>query len=417
MSPTRREVADRLERALAAITARDGALRAFTATCADAARADLGRLDLNAPLAGLIVAVKDNVAVRGLPWPAGSAARRDRIAAADSAIVQRLRAAGALVVGTLNMHEGALGATTDNAAFGRCINPWGDGLSPGGSSGGSGAAVAAGLVDVAIGTDTMGSIRLPAAYCGVFGWKPAAGMIDMAGICPLAPELDRAGPLARDPETLLRVARALGAPEPGPLDGLSFLVAADLHRASPAVTAAFESALARLAAQGARLTRGRAEPGLDAAAALKAGLLVCERDGAAEWAAELANPQSGLSPELRALLSWGRDAADARVAEARARLAGIRAALRGHLESGGFAGMLTPTVSHVAFRHADGPPHDQAWFTQWANYADLPAVSAPAGLADGLPAGLQCTAAPGREDVALAVAVAFKPLLVPCAVG
>ena len=116
------------------------------------------------PLSGVRVGVKSNIAVAGLPHTGGMAHLRDNIAPRDAAVVAQLRAAGASIIGSLNMHEAALGATTDNAFYGRTHNPHRMGHTPGGSSGGSGAAVAAGLVDLALGTDTLGSVRLPETH-------------------------------------------------------------------------------------------------------------------------------------------------------------------------------------------------------------------------------------------------------------
>ena len=134
---------------------------------------------------GLAWAAKSNIAVEGLALTAGIEAYRARVADEDAPVITRIRDAGGTVLGTVNMHEGALGATTDNEAYGRTRNPWGSALTPGGSSGGSGAAVAAGLCDVALGTDTMGSVRIPAAYCGVQGHKPTTGLVPDAGVVPL----------------------------------------------------------------------------------------------------------------------------------------------------------------------------------------------------------------------------------------
>ena len=129
------------------------------------------------PLAGVTVGVKANIAVRGLPWTAGMALHRNRVAERDAAVVAALRDAGAAILGMLNMEEAALGAKTDNPFFGVTQNPHRIGFTPGGSSGGSGAAVAAGLCDIALGTDTMGSVRIPASYCGVYGFKPAQSAV------------------------------------------------------------------------------------------------------------------------------------------------------------------------------------------------------------------------------------------------
>ena len=114
-----------------------------------------------------------------------------------------------MILGKLNMHEGALGATTDNPVFGRCMNPVRPGYTPGGSSGGSAAAVAAGLCAGALGTDTMGSVRLPAAYCGVYGFKPSNDAVRSDGVVPLSFTLDCVGPLARSVEDLAILAHAL----------------------------------------------------------------------------------------------------------------------------------------------------------------------------------------------------------------
>jgi aspartyl-tRNA(Asn)/glutamyl-tRNA(Gln) amidotransferase subunit A len=145
------------------------------------------------PWDGLPIAIKDNVDVQGWPCSAGTAADRDRRPTTDAPVVQQLRALGMVVLGKLNMHEGALGATNRNPTFGDCINPWRAGFTPGGSSGGSAAAVRAQLCAAAIGTDTMGSVRVPASYCGVTAYKPSAGVVSNAGVVPLCHMLDTVG--------------------------------------------------------------------------------------------------------------------------------------------------------------------------------------------------------------------------------
>jgi aspartyl-tRNA(Asn)/glutamyl-tRNA(Gln) amidotransferase subunit A len=372
------------------------------------------------PLAGLKIGIKGNIAVKGLANTGGSGARRNAIATHDASVVAQLRAAGATIVGTLNMHEGALGATTDNKAYGRCVNPWRDGFSPGGSSGGSGAAITAGLVDGAMGSDTMGSIRLPASYCGVFGYKPAGKMVSQEGVIPLSTTLDQVGPLAKDAPTLWTMAQALGCPAPlQDLSGLTFGVPRDMTTASPEVAALFEASLEKVRSAGAVLVDMKLGLGVNGALGLTdvdvilAALLVCEVEGAREWAIELAEPTSDITDEFRAMLNYGAGIGSERIDDAYAKLAKVKAHIRGLMAQQNLVGLISPTVSHLAFHHDIGPPMDQAYFTQYANIADLPAVSAPMGLIDGLPAGIMCTGAVGRDDVALGFARVFGALDLP----
>jgi aspartyl-tRNA(Asn)/glutamyl-tRNA(Gln) amidotransferase subunit A len=374
------------------------------------------------PLAGLKIGIKGNIAVAGLANTAGSGARRHAIAQQDAPAVTMLRAAGASIVGTLNMHEGALGATTDNMVYGRCLNPWRTGFSPGGSSGGSGAAIAAGLIDGAMGSDTMGSIRLPASYCGVFGYKPSGTLISQQGVIPLSTTLDQIGPLAKDAPTLWAMARALGAPDPvTDMTGLIFGVPRDMASVSRAIALMFERNLEVVRAAGATTIDISLGLGVNGALGLTnvdvilACLLVCEVEGAREWAAELGDPSSDITDEFRAMLTYGAGIGEVRIGDAYAKVAKVKAHIRQIMADQNLAGLLTPTVSHLPFHHDIGPPMDQAYLTQYANIADLAAVSAPMGLIDGLPIGIQCMAAPGREDIALGFAGLFGALVLPLA--
>jgi aspartyl-tRNA(Asn)/glutamyl-tRNA(Gln) amidotransferase subunit A len=376
--------------------------------------------EIAGPLLGLKIGIKANIAVKGLANSAGSGARRHAIAHQDARVVTQLRSAGAQIMGTLNMHEGALGATTDNKAFGRCLNPWRDGFSPGGSSGGSGAAIAAGLVDGALGTDTLGSIRLPAAYCGVFGYKPAGQIISQDGVIPLAQSLDQVGPLAKDSATLGLMAQALGAPAPQKsMEGLIFGIPRDMAAVAPAIDHLFEQSLERVRAAGARtidLNLGLGHSGalgLSDLDVILACLLVCEIEGAREWQAELGDPQSGITDEFRSMLTYGASLGPDQIDKAYERVARVKAHLRTLIATHNLAGFLTPTVTHLAFHHDDGPPIDQAYLTQYASAADLPATSSPIGLIDGLPAGIQCIAAPSRDDIALGFTRLFPALDLP----
>ncbi len=149
------------------------------------------------PLHGIPVALKDLFATRGVRTTCGSKVYADFVPDYDAAVVERLEAAGAVVMGKLNMHELAYGVTSANPHFGPVRNPWDVERSPGGSSGGAGAAVAAETVFAAMGSDTGGSIRIPASFCGTVGLKPTYGRVSRYGALPLAYSLDHMGPLAR----------------------------------------------------------------------------------------------------------------------------------------------------------------------------------------------------------------------------
>src|SRR5438309_97936 len=161
------------------------------------------------PLHGIPVSLKDNIYTRGIRTTAGSRILKDFIPKEDAAVVRQLREAGAVLLGKANMHEFAYGVTSNNPHYGPVRNPWDLARIPGGSSGGSAAAVAAGLCYGSIGTDTGGSIRIPASLCGVAGLKPTRGHISDSGIIPLSPTLDCTGPLARSTRAEAFIIRAI----------------------------------------------------------------------------------------------------------------------------------------------------------------------------------------------------------------
>ena len=174
------------------------------------------------PLHGIPVAVKDLFAMRGVQCTAGSIIHNE-IPASDAAVIEKLETAGAVILGTLNLHELAYGVTSENPHFGAVRNPWNRNHSAGGSSGGSAAAVAAGLAFAALGTDTGGSIRIPAAFCGTVGFKPTYGLVSRLGTRPLGFSLDHVGPLARtvrDAAALLNVIAGYDSRDPASVHSL-----------------------------------------------------------------------------------------------------------------------------------------------------------------------------------------------------
>lgn len=210
------------------------------------------------PLDGMTLAVKDNIDLQGLPTTAGCPALADSIAATTAPALQRLITAGATVYGKANMHELAFGVTSRNRAFGFVRNPHNRALTAGGSSGGSAAAVAAGQVSAALGTDTGGSIRVPAAFCGVVGFRPSWGRYSSEGVVPLAVSRDTIGPIARCVEDVARLDRCISGDGPlpdVPLRSLTLGLPQGflLEDLDPSVERAWLGTLDRLKAAGATL--------------------------------------------------------------------------------------------------------------------------------------------------------------------
>jgi aspartyl-tRNA(Asn)/glutamyl-tRNA(Gln) amidotransferase subunit A len=336
--------------------------------------------------------VKANIAVAGLPWHAGLAAFEMRLGARDADVVALLRQAGAAVIGVLNMEEGALGAKSDNPHFGPVQNPHRIGFSPGGSSGGSGAAVAAGLCDIALGTDTMGSVRIPASHCGVYGFKPATASVSQAGLEPADLSLDAIGPLARDLVTLERVARVMSGFGDDPLEGTGATLAEHGVEVHPEVARSFAAALAALPVPPVAVSLTHPQSRIRFA-----GFIGVSR----EMAAHLRGVAT--SERLAKLLTYGPRRSLADWAEDRAVLERTAAEVRAVVEEHGF--LILPTVPNPPFPHSDPEPPAQADFTCLANIAGLPSISLPAGwTADGLPIGVHLVGPAGAEAGLFALA-------------
>lgn len=357
---------------------------------------DEGATDGDGPLAGVTIGVKSNIAVKGLPWTAGMGTRRGVIAERDAACVAALRAAGAIIPGTLNMHEAALGAATDNPFYGRTHNPHRIGHTPGGSSGGSGAAVAAGLCDVALGTDTLGSIRIPAAYCGIWGLKPTLGAVSDDGLIHLGSAYDCIGPLARDIDTLARVWAVLAPGETANADDKPFRRQITLEGlGGVAIEPAVADGLMRVQKVIALPADAIMLP--DPLPAIRmAGLI----DSVRELIGDLGEARHGplVSDELKFVM--GAVGALPPTPDVIAR---TREAMLAALGDDGV--MVLPTAPQTAFAHGGRAPVTQADFTAIASVAGLPALSLPAGFdAAWLPVGVQIIGPPASEPRLIALA-------------
>ena len=311
-----------------------------------------------------------------------------RLAEADAPVVARLREAGAVLLGKTNLHEAAFGTTTFNPHWGMTHNPHREGWTAGGSSGGSGAAVAAGLAAAALGSDTMGSIRLPAAYCGCFGLKPTQGAAPLEGVAPLAPSLDHVGPLARTADDALVLLEIMSG-RPAEPEG----------NWRPVRLAAFDRVALEPDVADAMPPLGLPMldwPGYDPSAARKAALLVIE----AEAFEALGMPEDA-SDELRGFLDYGAKLAPERLAAARGTLRRIR---EDAAERIGDAVIVAPVAPCGPFPRTRKAPANQAELLAFANLTGLPALAFPCGRMDnGMPFALQAIAGPGRE-AALAAA-------------
>jgi 2-dehydropantoate 2-reductase len=365
------------------------------------------------PLRGVPVAIKDNIDVRGVVTTNASTVGVPAPAKMDAPVVTRLREAGAELLCKTNLLEYAAGSV--NPAYGMTFNPRDLSRTSGGSSSGAAALVAAGVCDFALGTDTGGSIRIPAAYCGIVGLKPTYGLVPVEGVFPLSPTLDHVGPLTR---TAAQAAVLLGAIagrsyELREVSGLRVGVLrrqVDDTEVVRGVRDRVEEGLARLAGAGLVLVEVDV-PELELADDALGAIVVREAYDVHRELLEREGDKYG--PGTRAVIEAGRDVDDERYQGA---LADRQRVVEGFRRALGEVDVLAgPTVAYPA-PHEDPPvgtPQGEveARFTGPYNLAGLPAVSVPCGLAEGpLPAGLQLAAAAGEDAVVLSVAAALERL-------
>jgi 2-dehydropantoate 2-reductase len=384
------------------------------------------------PLSGRPVTVKDIVAVRGVPTRCGSPATDETSAAADAPLVARLREAGAEVFATAQCLEFAAGFA--NPRVGDTRNPHDRTRTSGGSSGGSAALVAAGVCDLAIGTDTGGSIRIPAAYCGVVGLKPTYGLVPVAGVFPLSPSLDHAGTLTATAADGIALLQAIAGPLPPapvvggtvvggtvvgdtatgvPATGAPVLGVLSAQLADPSVTpevrGALRSALDRLAATGWEL-REISAPWLGEPRRWEHALEVIVAKEAVT--SHAGRDTSDYAEGTRALLAFGATVTDVQYARAQAARDELTAAVTATLA--GIDALAGPTVGYCAPEQDPpfgvGDDNAEGRFTGPYNLTGHPAVSVPVPT-PGLPVGLQLAGRHGGDRSLLELAGAVQRLL------
>ncbi len=404
------------------------------------------------PLAGVLVGIKDNMTAEGYPATCGSRILEGFAPGYDATAVARLKAAGAIVAGKTNLDEFAMGSSTENSAYGKTRNPWDLERVPGGSSGGSAAAVAAREIPAALGSDTGGSVRQPAALCGVVGLKPTYGRVSRFGLVAFASSLDQIGPITVTVEDCARVYAAIAGADPrdstaveapvgDPVAALrrgakglrvGVLREAAAEGADPQALENFSEAVAALERAGASVEEVSvprapfAIPVYYVVANAEASSNLARYDGIRygprEEAADLASFYTdhrtrGFGPEVKRRILLGTFALSAGYAEAfYGRANRVRALLRRDFAEA-FArvdAIACPTVPGPAFRLGEKLDDPLAMYlsdvyTTPASLAGIPAISVPSGFSrEGLPLALQLMAAPWREETIFALAASYE---------
>ena len=427
------------------ISALDARLRAFITVCADSAlqsarasEADLMAGKVAGPLHGVPWAPKDLYSTKGVRTTGGSKILGDSVPAADATVVARLGAAGAIVLGKLNMHEFAYGPEGLNAHYGDARNPW-DARAhriTGGSSSGSGAAVAAGLAPGSLGSDTGGSIRIPASLCGITGLKPTYGRVSRAGVLPLAWSMDHVGPMTRTARDCALMLNAIAGYDPadpttsvppvpdytaalrGDVKGLrvGLLCAHFTDVATAEVRAAVEAAAEQLERAGAILDEVNLAGVLHVAAASSA--IVASEALAYHAGWMRARPQD-YQPDVRERLRMGAFVSGAHYVRAQQLRALVRSEIDDALAKRDvLLAPATPIPAPVLGKHettlGDGTSDVRAALirlTRPFNYSGHPTGAAPCGFtAGGLPIGLQIVGRPFDEATVLRVVDAYQRL-------
>jgi aspartyl-tRNA(Asn)/glutamyl-tRNA(Gln) amidotransferase subunit A len=412
-------------------------LNAFITVTADSALAearqaesDIQRGRWKGPLHGIPIALKDLVDTAGVRTTAASGLFKDRIPARDAEIVRRLKASGAVLLGKLNLHEVAYGASSVISYFGPVRNPWDVNYSPGGSSGGSGAAVAAELCYGAIGSDTGGSIRIPAAYCGIVGLKPTYGRVSTRGVIPLAWSLDHIGPMTRSARDAALMLNVIAGYDPedtssmdvplqdysGALETKTSALRIGIPRAPfyeglhSEIQTAIEAALSILG----NLTSSERE--VEVPALNDDAMLILKVEAYAYYREYVAKSPELFQAETLSRIRRGAETDAAEYIDARRRLDQSRRSSSELFRAVDL--LITPTTTLPPFTIAEllaDPDQLRAKEvlstpnTRPFNLLGLPAVSVPCGFTGkGLPIGLQITGAAGQEAIVLSLAHAYE---------
>lgn len=428
------------EAMLKRISALDGRFKSFIAVTADialeaarTAEAEITRGNYRGPLHGVPIGLKDLFDLAGVPNTFGSKILRDNVPSTDATVVQRLKRAGAVILGKQNLHEFAFGVTSENPHYGSVANPWNGEHVAGGSSGGTAVAVAAGLCYAGLGSDTGGSIRIPASFCGIAGIKPTYSLVSRAGALPLSWSLDHIGPLARsvadcalmlqaiagsdprDPSTAPAQSLDLGENLDDGVQGLRLGVPSNYYFdvIDPHVAEAVRAAIQLLQELGAEIVEV-ALPHLSHAQATGNAIMSSE---AASWHGDwLATRAADYGPDVLLRLRAGTVMLATDYLKAQKMRTLIQQDFAAAFER--VDAIVSPTLPIVAppiGRTLDALPGSSlvpraitGRLTVPANLTGMPAASVPCGFVDGLPAGLQIMGPAFADGLVLRVARAYE---------
>lgn len=429
-----RSAVETVEHNLARIAAHDDVIKANITVMADEALADAKRLDDAAakgqwmgPLHGMTIGVKDNINTAGVRTTMGSHFFADYVPDTDATVVKKLKAAGAIIISKVNLHEFAFGGTTQNINFGSCRNPWNTDHIPGGSSGGSGAAVAAEMCVGSLGTDTAGSVRNPSSLNGVVGIRPTMGRVSNGGVFAVSHFLDTVGPMAHRAEDVARMLAVMEGYDPtdtssqdGPCDellrglhdgiaGLKIGVPTNFffEDVDPEIEQRVRAALDVFASLGAELVDIHV-PGVEEA--MERTLPIIYSDAAAVHQERIANEAERFDPNGLERLMLGVNMTAPQYGDSMTwRYAWVRQLEQVFRQVDVIASPMvrvrTPRVDAVDFL---ATTHKLGQLSYGWALANVPAVSVPVGFVDGMPVGMQLAGAWWRDGMLLRAATAYQ---------
>jgi aspartyl-tRNA(Asn)/glutamyl-tRNA(Gln) amidotransferase subunit A len=373
-----------------------------------------GRSNKVSKIDGELITVKPNIKVENFPYTGGIKHFEGSVSKNDDPIIKRIKENGGIVIGSTNMDEAAFGGDTSTSFYGRCINPNNKELSVGGSSGGSAAAIASGLVNFSIGTDTMGSIRIPASYCGIVGFKPSSSMTNNKDLILLSDTYDTIGFHSNNVLNINNLQKIFNSSihncDYKPINNIKCLVPNQIFNndINKDVIEGFKEALLKIGKNGINIEYNDMhfwEPNFHRKLLLK----IVENEGAKNLKELLENKASYITEHLRNNLFFGKSIDKQEIKNIRLELEILKNQIKTIYKE--FDLILMPTTPQNSFNIKDKPPENQANLTSLANIADLPAISLPYKNGGKTFHSLQVLAAQHNDEFLLKTSSFFEKIL------